>query len=233
MDWLPYSIGFLALLAVVLYWELVVAEGAHLGPRVVVWLYDLVAPRYQKIKKFDLETEADLVGLPLTEALIHANAERPRVLDVAAGDGRVARALLRQIAFDGSVISLDLSTRMIAQGRRECAAWPDRAHWLLGPADRLPFAAESFDAVTCLEALEFLPDARAALAECLRVLRAGGVLMVTNRVGFEARLIVGKTFSRSAFAQLLGEFPLEAVRVHPWQVDYDLAWGRKTVNSRQ
>ena len=227
MNWLPCSILFLALLAVLVYWELVIAEGAHLGPRVVVWLYDLVAPRYEKIKKFDLETEADLVGLPLTEALLAANVDKPRVLDVAAGDGRVARALMRQIAFDGAVTSLDLSTRMVAQGRGECAAWPDRAHWLLGPADPLPFASEAFDAVTCLEALEFLPDARAALAECLRVLRAGGVLMVTNRVGFEARLIVGKTFSRPAFAQLLGEFPIEDVRIHPWQVDYDLAWGRK------
>ena len=45
-------LGGLALLAAGLYWELIVAEGAHLGPRVVVCLYDLVARRYERIKKF-------------------------------------------------------------------------------------------------------------------------------------------------------------------------------------
>jgi ubiquinone/menaquinone biosynthesis C-methylase UbiE len=95
------------------------------------------------------------------------------------------------------------------------------------PAERLPFAGGSFDAVACLEALEFLPDARAALAECVRVLRPGGVLLLTNRVGFQAWLMPGKTFSRAAFRRLLGGFPLEAVTVERWQVDYDLAWARK------
>jgi hypothetical protein len=46
-------------------------------------------------------------------------------------------------------------------------------------------------------------------------------------VGVSAALIVGKTFSRAAFRRLLEQYPLEAVRVEPWQVEYDLARGRK------
>jgi ubiquinone/menaquinone biosynthesis C-methylase UbiE len=72
-----------------------------------------------------------------------------------------------------------------------------------------------------------LPNPRAALAECVRVLRPGGVLLVTNRIGRDARLMPGKTFSRPAFQQLLEALPLTEVEVHPWQVEYDLAWARK------
>ena len=215
-----------------LYWELILAEGAHLGPRVVTWTYDVVARRYDRIKNFDLETEAGLLGLPLGEALVEV--EQPRLLDVAAGTGRTARALLRQAAFDGTIVNLDLSGPMLTLGRRECAGWPGRAAWVRGPADRLPFPPEAFEAVTCLEALEFFPDARTALAECLRVLRPGGLLVVTNRIGLEAWLMPGKTFSRRAFERLLREYPLADLRVQPWQMDYDLAWAVKSpVVSRQ
>jgi SAM-dependent methyltransferase len=209
-----------------LYWELILAEGAHLGPRVVIPLYNWIAHGYDHgIKKFDAETESEILGLPLAAELAERGA--PRVLDVAAGTGRVARALLREVAFDGSVVSVDLARRMLATGRGTCAAWPERVSWVQAPSGRLPFANRHFDCVTCLEALEFFPDARAALGECLRVLKPGGLLLVTNRVGWEARLIVGKTFSRPAFRQLLADLGLEAVRVEPWQVDYDLAWARK------
>lgn len=222
---MPWLLLALALLGLLVYWELILAEGAHLGPRVVVWLYDLTAPRYERIKQFDWEVEAALVGLPLTEALIHVNT--PRVLDVGAGTSRVARALLRQIAFDGEVTSLDLSEPMLRQGQCECAAWPGRVHPVRSPADRLPFANDTFDAVTCLEVLEFLPAAHLALQECMRVLRPGGVLLLSNRIGWPARLIPGKTFSRSAFRQWLAQFPLSHVRVEPWQVEYDLCWASK------
>ncbi len=215
----------MALVGGLLYWQLVIAEGAHLGARVVVALYNLVAPRYDRIKGFDPQVETDTLALPLTLAL--AEVEAPRVLDVAGGTARLARTLLPQIAFDGDVITLDRSAAMLRQGQPPCAAWPGRVSWLQAPAAALPFAAEAFDAVTCLEALEFLPSARAAIAECVRVLRPGGVLLLTNRIGLDAWLMPGKTFSRAAFLRLLAEYPLDVLLVTPWQVEYDLAWARK------
>jgi len=219
-------IALFVLVSLLLYWELIIAEGVHLGPRVVVGLYDLVARRYDRIKKFDDEVEADFLGLPLAAALAAFDAP-PKVLDVAAGTGRVARTLLPQTAFDGSIVSTDLSAQMLGQGKRTCPHWPDRLNWLRAPAHALPFASEAFDAVVCLEALEFFPDARVALTECVRVLRPGGLLLITNRVGWEAWLLFGRIYSRSAFLKLLAEFPLEGVRVHPWQVEYDLGWAWK------
>ena len=221
---MPYLLLALTLLAL-LYWQLVLAEGAHLGPRIVVALYDLIAHRYERIKGFDPHTESATLGWPLALAL--AGDDAPRVLDVACGTARLARALLPQTVFDGSLVNLDLSARMLPIGRAHCAAWPGRAAWLRAPAQALPFAAASFDAVCCLEALEFFPSPRAALDECLRVLRPGGLLLVTNRIGLEARLMPGKTFSRPAFLRLLASLPLDDIDVVPWQVAYDLALARK------
>ena len=214
-----------------LYWELVIAEGTHLGARVVVALYDRFAPRYDRIKHFDPQVETDTLALPLTLAL--AEVAEPRVLDVAGGTARLARTLLPQLAFDGQVVTLDLSAPMLRAGRPHAAAWPGRVHWLQAPASALPFAAEAFDAVTCLEALEFLPSARETIAECLRVLRPGGVLLLTNRVGFDAALMFGKSFSRPAFLRLLAEYPREGVAVERWQVEYDLVWATKKAEGKE
>jgi ubiquinone/menaquinone biosynthesis C-methylase UbiE len=219
------AFGLAALLAGLLYWQLVVAEGTHLGPRVVAALYDLVAHRYERIKRFDPQVEAETLGWPLAAAL--AACDAPRVLDVACGTGRTARALLREPAFDGSLVNADLAARMLRFGRHQCAAWPARVNWVQAPAHALPFAGASFDAVVCLEALEFFPSAPAALAECLRVLKPSGLLLVTNRIGRDARLMPGKTYSRPAFERLLSQLPLDSVDVKPWQEEYDLAWARK------
>ena len=45
-------------------------------------------------------------------------------------------------------------------------------------AAALPYAAETFDLVTMLDVLEHIPDDAGALAEAMRVLRPGGLLML-------------------------------------------------------
>ena len=224
-------LAVVAVVALIVYWQLIIAEGAYLGPRVVAFLYDVIAHRYNRIKQFNPDDDAYFFVDPLMEWL--AETPRPRVLDVATGTGRVPLMLTANPAFDGTLVAVDLARRMLREAARALDGHSARV--LLSAQDgmRLAFGDGAFDAVSCLEALEFMPNPRAALAECVRVLRPGGVLMLTNRVGFQARLIVGKTFSRPAFVKLLDEFPLEDVRVQPWQVDYDLAWARKVVNSKQ
>ena len=52
--------------------------------------------------------------------------------------------------------------------------------FLGGDATRLPFADSSFDAVTMFDVLEHIPDHALAAAEARRVLRPGGVIMVST-----------------------------------------------------
>ena len=229
MGWIALALG-LVLLGLLLYWQLVIAEGTYLGPRLVTLLYDWSARAYERIKQFDAGAEQWFLGLPLARALELIPA--PLVLDVATGTGRLPQALLRQPAFDGHVIGLDLSRRMLREAVHRTVQFADRLTFVWQDARSLPFDNATFDAVTCLEALEFTPDPRAVLAELVRVLRPGGVLSVTNRVGPDAKFMPRRAFPRDEFDLLLREFPLEDTKVQTWQVDYDLAWAVKAGEPR-
>lgn len=97
-----------------------------------------------------------------------AVADRPiqRVLDVGGGTGRVARALTQD------AVVVDASAPMLAKAR------DDGLPVVRGDAGDLPFPDESVDAIAIADALHHFPDVEAALADCARVLRPGGVLVV-------------------------------------------------------
>lgn len=225
LPWLALlAVGLFALVA---YCELVIAEGVHLGPRVVAFLYDLVAHRYNNIKQFDPSYEAWFLGEPLAAAL--QNVRAPLVLDVATGTGRLPITLLAQENYAGCVIALDGSRKMLAEAVRATHALSDRLTFIWQDARHLSFEDDAFDAVTCLEALEFMPDTRQTLREMVRVLRPGGTLLLTNRVGPWAKFLPGHTQGRAAFEAMLSALGLERIQTQTWQVEYDLVWARKSV----
>jgi ubiquinone/menaquinone biosynthesis C-methylase UbiE len=214
----------LALIAALLVWELWVCEGAHLGRRFVVSMYDLAADRYDSIKHFDADWERRFLG----EALAGAIGSLPgaRLLDVGAGTGRTGRALLPVTELDGLLVCLEPSRRMLSLGRR-LTAHPAVA-WVRGWSLPLPFPAAAFDFVVSLEMLEFTPNPRRTVQELVRVLRPGGWLLITNRVSRDAGWIFGRTVRRAEFPAFLESVGLDDIDVLPWQVDYDLAWAHKS-----
>lgn len=205
------------------YWELIVCEGTHLGKHFVVWLYDLTANRYERIKKFDPAWERRTLGEPLFGSV--SGLRGARLLDVGAGTGRAARALHKVVRGETSIVNLEPSRQMLSLGKQHPAA--AGTTWVQAWAEPLPFAGSSFDAVVSLEVLEFTPDPLAVLAEFGRVLRPGAWLLVTNRIGSNAPWILRKTFRREAFTDVLESAGFTEVEVFPWQIEYDLAWARK------
>jgi ubiquinone/menaquinone biosynthesis C-methylase UbiE len=216
-------IPVIALILVLAYWEIWICEGTHLGRRFVVWLYDLSATRYDGIKQFDHQWERRFLGEPLSTVL--GTLPDPRILDVGAGTGRLVHSVSQIPDFQHRIICLEPSAKMIGIGR---ARTPDAiSTWVRGWAIPLPFASNSLDLVACLEILEFTPSPEATVTELTRVLRPGGWLLITNRIGREARFILGKTHPREAFPEMLQSRGLVDVEVFPWQMDYDLAWAKK------
>jgi len=166
MTWLWISLAVIGL-AVLLYWQLVIAEGAYFGPRFVAWTYDLVASRYDSVKQFVPSDEIWFLAGPVLRSL--QGTESPVVLDVATGTGRLPLALMRA-HFQGQVIGLDLSRGMLRLARHKLQDYGARVTLVWQDAMRLPFADGTFEAVTCLESLEFLPRPVDALEEMVRVL---------------------------------------------------------------
>lgn len=226
-DLLPL-IGVVLIIAGVIalgWWLLFPTEGVYLGRRVVIGLYDLYAERYDKIKHFRREYDHMFLAQPIMERI--APIKAPLVLDAATGTARLPLALVRHAHFQGRVVGIDLSRRML---RRAAAKLNHpRVHLLWLPAERLPFADQCFDLVTCLEALEFMESPEAVVRELIRVLRPGGILLITNRVN--TRLMPGKTFSDDEMAALLQRNGIGQVEIMGWQVDYDLVWGYKKGDS--
>jgi ubiquinone/menaquinone biosynthesis C-methylase UbiE len=212
------------LLGALAAWELWICEGAHLGKRFVVWLYDLTAMRYESIKQFDQDWERHFLGEPIAQALLSLRGAR--ILDVGAGTGRAARALLSSPLFDGALINVEPSEGMAQVGRGLVGRGP--VSWVRAWGIQLPFPSSAFDMVMCLEVLEFTPRPEATLRELVRVLRPGGWLLITNRVDWQAPLIFGRTWAKQMFPAVLSRNGLQDVQVYPWQKTYDLAWAQKS-----
>ena len=97
------------------------------------------------------------------------------VLDAASGTGLVARELAQR---NVRVAALDQSPSMVRRGATAVRAQglDDRILFTLGQAQSLPFADETFDAVTFTYLLRYVDDPAATVAELVRVLRPGGVM---------------------------------------------------------
>jgi demethylmenaquinone methyltransferase/2-methoxy-6-polyprenyl-1,4-benzoquinol methylase len=138
-------------------------------PHEVAAMFDGVARRY------DLTNDVLSLGLAHSWRRAVASAVRAepgeRVLDLAAGTG-TSSLPFRDAGAD--VVPCDFSLGMLTVGRRR---QPGLA-FTAGDALALPFADETFDAVTISFGLRNVHDPAAGLAELLRVTRPGGRLVV-------------------------------------------------------
>jgi SAM-dependent methyltransferase len=96
-----------------------------------------------------------------------------RALEVCCGLGEDARRLAELVRPGGSVVGLDASRALLERAR---AAAPE-LRWVVGDAHELPFEESSFDAARVERALQHVREPGQVLAEMVRVVRPGGVVL--------------------------------------------------------
>ncbi len=104
----------------------------------------------------------------------------PQVLNAGAGAGSLTHRLLRAGC---AVTSIDASGELCRRLAAELAGTAAGARVLRCDVVDTGLPDRAFDGVVCAEVLEHLADDRAALTELARVLRPGGLLLVTVPAG--------------------------------------------------
>ena len=102
-----------------------------------------------------------------------------RVLDAGCGNGCYARRCKDEIPSIKQMVGLDIQPpTTVFYGTTFLQACPDIPH-VQAPIESMPFEDATFDGIICWHTLEHSDDARGALREFFRILRPGGLAMIS------------------------------------------------------
>jgi ubiquinone/menaquinone biosynthesis C-methylase UbiE len=104
------------------------------------------------------------------------------LLDLACGTGRFLREVKSNYP-KLAVTALDLSPHYLGLAREALSPWSGTA-FLEAPAEAVPAADASFDAITCIFLFHELPvkTRRQVVAEMARLLRPGGAAIIVDSI---------------------------------------------------
>ena len=133
--------------------------------------YNVVADLYDENENYlNSFEQGELV--PLLGAIANK-----KILDVGAGTGRLTTMLANREAI---VTALDASEKMLKILRSKCSDRSRPVTMVVGDAENLPFDNDTFDTVTAAFLIVHLKDPARFFDEAYRVLKDGGLFVVTN-----------------------------------------------------
>lgn len=143
------------------------------------------------------------------------------ILEVGFGPG-MAIEMMAQQASSGRIAGIDYSPTMVsvARKRNAQAIKAGRVDLRCGEATALPFTSASFDKTLSIHTLYFWSDPTKALREICRVLRPGGMLVLTflskdRWPGGETAPTIAGVYSDQEVAQLMHEAGFAEAHIEP------------------
>lgn len=111
------------------------------------------------------------VSQQIGQAIAEIASAGTRILEIGVGTGRIATP----VAYSGCrVVGIDLSAEMMAAATADATA---ALTFVQADMHRLPFAANTFEAVTAVHVLHLATDWQQVLREVARVLKPNGVFI--------------------------------------------------------
>ena len=146
---------------------------------------------------------------------------RGKVLEIAIGTG----LNLPFYPADVEITGIEISPAMLEVARHRAQSLGRRVELVIGDAQALPFADQSFDTVIYTIALCSIPDERKAVAEAWRVLRAGGRFVTLKHVRSPNIIIRAlermlESYTVRTQADHLLREPVEAVQEVGFSIEY-------------
>lgn len=137
-------------------------------------MFSAIAPKY------DFFNDVISLGMHRSwkKTLVKEGKPKPgdKALDLCTGTGDIAFKLAEKTGTSGPVTGLDFVAEMleVANRRKSTMDSPNSVIFELGDAQNLPFADNTFDAVTVSYGLRNVPDIPKAVREMVRVAKPGG-----------------------------------------------------------
>lgn len=102
------------------------------------------------------------------------------VLDVACGEGHFSRKLAEQAKSNIQITGIDASKKLIEIAQKKNKSFSHCIRFLIGDASRLDqLSSNSFDVVVCNMALMFIKRFEETIQEIARVLKPGGLFVLS------------------------------------------------------
>ena len=131
----------------------------------------------QVYDKYDLMNDFMSIGVHRYWKKSLINMMNPRVnkklIDVACGTGDIGKLFLDNTNKDSEITCVDPNKGMIGKGKQKLSNYKN-IKWFISPAEKLPFADNTFDYYTISFGLRNTKDINKALSEAQRVLKPGG-----------------------------------------------------------
>ncbi len=160
-------------------------------------MFGRIVPRYDLMNRIMSGGRDGYWRSLAAQAVVEAseNMNTTKILDIGTGTGDLARAM--ESIGNRMVIAADFSRPMLFAGQAKTSD----LHWVQADALTLPFADESFDAVTSGFLLRNLVDLNQGLLEMVRVIKPGGILVALD-ITHAPETILGKML-QFCFAHIL------------------------------
>jgi ubiquinone/menaquinone biosynthesis C-methylase UbiE len=131
-------------------------------------------------RRYDRDPLQKLLFKPSHRLMVRKfQRDEERILDIGCGTSQFAARVLPRFS-KAEVVGLDLSRSMLRASQGRCFRGHNRMRLVQGDSQKLPFADDSFDLVTCSHSFHHYPNQLQVVSEMHRVLRPEGRLMIID-----------------------------------------------------